>query len=97
MISRAMKPCTSGARQRRDQSRKKLAASHRRSRSLSCCPACQGLKPFGQYSRYGGGALDDYHKASPELAHWLSRWQAEDAKTSSAAQLAPASVSGLSL
>jgi hypothetical protein len=25
--------------------------------------------------------LDDYHKASPELAHWLSRWQAGDAKT----------------
>ena len=23
---------------------------------------------------------DDYHKASPELAHWLARWQAEDAK-----------------
>jgi hypothetical protein len=25
--------------------------------------------------------LTDYLKASPELAHWLSRWQAEDAKT----------------
>jgi hypothetical protein len=25
--------------------------------------------------------LADYHKASPELAHWLSRWQADDAKT----------------
>jgi hypothetical protein len=24
--------------------------------------------------------LADYHKASPELAHWLSRWQADDAK-----------------
>jgi hypothetical protein len=24
--------------------------------------------------------LYDYHKASPELAHWLARWQAEDAK-----------------
>jgi hypothetical protein len=24
--------------------------------------------------------LDDYHKASRELAHWLSRWQAEDAE-----------------
>src|SRR5260370_3522763 len=22
--------------------------------------------------------LADYHKASPELAHWLARWQAED-------------------
>jgi hypothetical protein len=25
--------------------------------------------------------LADYHQASPELAHWLARWQAEDAKT----------------
>jgi hypothetical protein len=25
--------------------------------------------------------LADYHKASPELAHWLARWQSEDAKT----------------
>jgi predicted nucleic acid-binding Zn-ribbon protein len=25
--------------------------------------------------------LADYHKASPELAHWLARWQADDAKT----------------
>jgi hypothetical protein len=24
--------------------------------------------------------LADYHKASPELAHWLARWQSEDAK-----------------
>jgi hypothetical protein len=25
--------------------------------------------------------LADYHKVSPELAHWLSRWQSDDAKT----------------
>jgi hypothetical protein len=25
--------------------------------------------------------VPDYLKASPELANWLSRWQAEDAKT----------------
>jgi hypothetical protein len=25
--------------------------------------------------------LADYHKASPELAHWLARWQSDDAKT----------------
>jgi hypothetical protein len=24
--------------------------------------------------------LADYLKASPELAHWLARWQADDAK-----------------
>jgi len=24
--------------------------------------------------------IADYHKASPELAHWLARWQVEDAK-----------------
>jgi hypothetical protein len=22
----------------------------------------------------------DYHKASPDLSHWLARWQADDAK-----------------
>ena len=27
-----------------------------------------------------GTELADYLKASPELAHWLARWQAEDAK-----------------
>ena len=25
--------------------------------------------------------LTDYHKASPELAHWLARWQADEART----------------
>jgi hypothetical protein len=25
------------------------------------------------------GRVADYLKASPELAHWLSRWQADDA------------------
>jgi hypothetical protein len=24
--------------------------------------------------------LTDYQKASPELAHWLSRWPSDDAK-----------------
>ena len=27
-----------------------------------------------------GSRLDEYLKASPELAHWLTRWQADDAK-----------------
>jgi hypothetical protein len=25
--------------------------------------------------------LADYHKASPELAHWLARWHSDDVKT----------------
>jgi hypothetical protein len=47
--------------------------------------SAQSLQPILNAAMRQSGQVDielaDYLKTSPSLAHWLSRWQAEDAKT----------------